>query len=141
MTRSYNAAVVQQPRFAFFGWHRTYLMLGAPLMMGLDAAQFRAVLAHEIGHLSAAHGKLAAWVYRLRITWNQMLGVFQDGPAGKRISKLFEWYLERFNAYTFVLSRLQEVEADRFAARLAGSRALADALVAITVQKASENSR
>jgi Zn-dependent protease with chaperone function len=133
LTRNYNAAVIQRARFGFFGWHRNYLMLGAPLMMGLDPEQFRAVLAHEIGHLSAAHSKLAAWVYRLRITWSQMLGVFHHGRFGKPISGLFEWYLERFNAYTFVLSRLQEVEADRFAARLAGSRALADALVAITV--------
>jgi Zn-dependent protease with chaperone function len=129
LTRSYNAAVIQRPRFGIFGGHKNYLMLGAPLMMGLDPAQFRAVLAHEIGHLSSAHSKLSAWVYRLRVTWSQVLSVFQGG----RVAGMFKWYLERFNAYTFVLLRLQEMEADRFAARLAGSRALADALVAIAI--------
>ncbi|HEX5000397.1 MAG TPA: M48 family metalloprotease [Terriglobia bacterium] len=133
LTRDYNAAVVQHAELGVLGWRRNYLLIGAPLMMGLDPEQFRAVLAHEIGHLSGAHSALSAWVYRLRVTWNHILGVLQGRRASKWISRLLHWYLERFNAYTFVLSRLQEVEADRFAARLAGSRALADALVAIAV--------
>ena len=39
-----NAAIVQQPRLGLLGWHRNYLILGLPLLMGLDVKQVAAVI-------------------------------------------------------------------------------------------------
>ncbi|MFB2880023.1 M48 family metallopeptidase [Floridanema aerugineum] len=66
-----NAGVLQVPRFGilFVGWTRNYLFLGLPLMQSLSPQQFRAILAHELGHLSGNHSRFSGWIYQLRHPW------------------------------------------------------------------------
>src|SRR5439155_1953007 len=70
---SFNAGVAQIPRFGVLGWSRNYLTVGLPLLDALTPEQFKAVLAHEFGHLAGAHGRFRAWIYRLRTSWAQLL--------------------------------------------------------------------
>jgi len=131
----FNACIVQIPRFGLFGGARNYLVIGLPLMQTLTVEQFAAVLAHEYGHLSGAHGHFGAWIYRLRVTWSRILEAIQERPmrgAGLFIN-FFRWYVPYFNAYTFVLARADEYEADRAAAEVAGAKNIADALLALQV--------
>ena len=131
----FNAAVAQVPRLGMFGWHRNYLMLGVPLMHALPRDEFRAVLAHEFGHLSRAHGRSGAWIYRIRITWTSILETLEAGrQATFSLRRFFSWYAPRFNAYSFVLARAQEFEADARAAGLVGSGVMASALTRIRVR-------
>ncbi len=138
LTDDFNAAVSQQPRLGPFGWYRNYLLLGLPLMQALSAEEFRAVLAHELGHLSREHGRFGAWIYRVRVAWMRL--VQQLNAQRHWGSRLFDWFLKRwapyFNAYSFVMAREQEYEADRFAARVAGKEEVGRALVAMEVQGA-----
>jgi len=131
----FNAAVSQQPRFGLVGGYRSYLIVGLPLAYGLTVEEFRAVLAHEVGHLSRAHGRFGAWIYRVRVMWVRLTGQLQAQRTWG--AWLFEWFLKRwspyFNAYSFVLARSQEYEADRFAARLGGAEALGRALTRLEV--------
>ena len=132
-TPACNASVVQVPRLGVFGWPRNYLLLGLPLMEQLSPEEFRAVLAHEFAHLSREHGRFSRWIYRVRLTWEK---IFEEmsRPARAGISfrpliiKFVDWYWPRFNAHAFVLSRLNEYEADAIAARTAGAPHLASAL-------------
>jgi Zn-dependent protease with chaperone function len=125
-----NAAVMQRPAFGLFGWPRNYLILGLPLLEGLQPDEALAVVAHEYGHLAGAHGRFGAYIYRLRNTW----GTIQDMAAGWRgwggrlLGRLVTWYAPYFNAYTFVLARANEYEADSAAADLVGAPAAARAL-------------
>ena len=73
LTHDFNAAIAQVPRLGLFGFHKNYLILGLPLMMALSLDQFRAVLAHEFGHLSGAHGRFGSWIYRIRRSWYQLM--------------------------------------------------------------------
>lgn len=128
----FNAAVAQIPRLGVFGWQRNYLIVGLPYLQAVSADQFRAVLAHEFGHLSGAHGRAGAWAYRLRTTWGQLLQALED--RGSFLTSLifglfFRRYAPFFAAYSFVLARSQEYEADRVSAGLAGARNAADALI------------
>ncbi|NOU63574.1 M48 family metalloprotease [Paenibacillus sp. LMG 31461] len=136
LTNEFNASVVQIPRLGLFGWHRNYLIIGLPLMQALSREQFRAVLAHELGHLSRAHSKFHGWIYRVRRTWNQLMEQFSEKKQGwSFLFKAFiRWYAPKLNAYTFVLARENEYEADRFAAQLTSPAAMADALVHISIQ-------
>jgi len=59
VTDDFNAGVVQAPRLGVFGWHRNYLLIGLPLMKSLSVEQFKAVLAHEFGHLAKGHGRMS----------------------------------------------------------------------------------
>jgi Zn-dependent protease with chaperone function len=49
ITRDFNAAIMQCPRFGLFGGYRNYLILGLPLLYALTPDEAKAVLAHEYG--------------------------------------------------------------------------------------------
>ena len=130
-----NAAVAQRPRLGIFGWYRNYLLLGLPLMLAMTPAQFRAVLAHEFGHLGRQHGRFSGWIYRTRMVWSRLLEELRarDHWGSVLFTKFLDWYAPFFNAYSFVLARAQEYEADRQAARLVGPHAMKDALASLQV--------
>ncbi len=133
---NFNAAISQIPRLGIFGWQKNYLILGLPLMQALSPEQLLAVIAHEYGHLSGAHGKFSAWIYRVRQAWYKLMEAFdQEQRWGKFIfSRFFDWYAPYFWAYSFVLARANEYEADRCSAELTSPRLAADALTSTYVK-------
>jgi len=130
-----NASVQQVPRLGVFGWPRTYLVLGLPLLEVLTLEEFRAVLGHELGHLSRTQRRLSNWVYRARRFWPRALESVhkKHGWASRLIEPFLSWYAPFFNAYSFVLARANEYEADLAGARIAGTANSAKALVATAV--------
>jgi Zn-dependent protease with chaperone function len=130
-----NAGVVQVPRLGLFGWQRNYLLLGLPLMQLTTPAEFKAVLAHEFGHLSGAHGKFGAWIYRVRTFWAQLANALEreEHWGSFLFVPFFRWYAPRFAAWSFVKARQQEYEADRLAAETVGVADSASALVRIAL--------
>jgi Zn-dependent protease with chaperone function len=141
VTGEMNAAMAQVPRLGLLGWYANHLILGLPLLRALDVAEFRSVLAHELGHAGGGHGRFGAWIYRVRSTWNTLADrIIGQGATG---SGLVGWflrrYLPRFSAYSFVLARLQEYEADAAAVRAAGPAA-GRALVRINTLARAEGS-
>ncbi len=138
LTDDFNASVSQRPRLGPLGWYENWLALGLPLLEALSLDEFRAVLAHELGHLSHAHGRFGAWIYRIRMAWMHLMKQLE---SSHRIGyRIFDWFLKRwapyFNAYSFVLAREQEYEADRQAAQLTGADQMGRALIAIALQGA-----
>jgi Zn-dependent protease with chaperone function len=132
----FNASLAQVPRLGPLGRHRNYLTLGLPLMQALTPEQFRAVLAHELGHLSGNHGRFGSWIYRVRLTWAQLLARLEreEHWGSFLFAKFVNWFAPYFNAYSFVLARRHEYEADRAAARLTSGREAAVALAAVEVK-------
>lgn len=135
LTMEFNAGVIQIPRFGMFGWPRNYLVIGWPMLLALSAEGVTSVLAHEFGHLSGAHGRFAAWVYRVRQTWFGLMTTLDaNGQWGTGLFRwFFNWYAPSFGAYTFVLARKHEFAADRMAARATGARTTAETLLATVV--------
>lgn len=131
LSDDFNACVSQVPRLGIFGWPRNYLVIGLPLLESLPAEQVRAVLAHEFSHLSGAHGKLGGWIYRVRTAWYQLMQQLDESQHGGAFifRRFFDWYAPYFGAYTFVLMRQHEYEADRLAAGVVGARTMAQMLV------------
>jgi len=125
-----NAAVVQRPAFGLIGWPRNYLLLGLPLLEAMAPEEAMAVVAHEYGHLAGAHGRFAAFVYRLRHTWGTLQAYTQhmSGWLARLVLPLMRWYAPYFNAYSFVLARQNEFQADAASAELVGVDAAAHAL-------------
>jgi len=103
LTGDFNAAVVQLPQLGIFGWYRNYLLIGLPFMKALTPAQFEAVVAHELGHLSYGHGRISTWIYRVRAAWTRLLSALdQQRSWSVNIFRPFlKWYAPYFNAYTF----------------------------------------
>ncbi len=127
----FNCAVVQHGRLGVFGWMENYLIIGLPFAMALGVDDLRSVLAHEYGHLSGRHGHFGSWVYRLRRTWSTLQASAAQGASlGSRVLRRFaDWYAPHFNAYTFVLARRNEYQADQLSASVVGAHDAGRALV------------
>jgi Peptidase family M48 len=126
---------VQIPRRGGIFGQRNYLVLGLPYMHILSPDEFRAVVAHELGHLSQSHGRFGTWAYRVRTRWWQLLaglGERRHWTTGI-FRRFFEWYVPRFDAYSFPLRRAHEFEADEAAAAAAGPQAAMTALLSGTL--------
>jgi hypothetical protein len=138
ITDEMNAAVVQRPLLGLVGWPRNYLVLGLPLLESLSPDEALAVVAHEYGHLAGSHGRFGAWIYRLRHTWGtiQQLASGWEGIGGRFLRRIVEWYAPYFNAYTFVLARANEYEADAASADLVGAATAANALKRVNIAAA-----
>ncbi|HEX8521632.1 MAG TPA: M48 family metallopeptidase [Tepidisphaeraceae bacterium] len=128
-----NAAVAQRRRFGLWGPRRNWLIVGLPLLATTTPDQFRAVLAHELGHVYGQHGDFGAWIYRLHLTWHTLAAPFR--AAGKIRYIVMGWFVRWFGSYfatsTLALRRKHEYEADRRCADLVGAEGAGGALVAI----------
>ncbi len=135
LTADFNAGITQLPRLGLFGWHRNYLMLGLPLMKSLNVPQFKSVVAHELGHLSAGHGRAGNRIYRLRLIWTRLDTAFARNPrwGSQLIRSFFKWYVPYFNAASFPLARANEYAADAAAVKLTSARTAAQALTGVNL--------
>jgi Zn-dependent protease with chaperone function len=105
------------------GGKRT-MVIGAPLLVGLSRDQFRAVLAHELGHYSRRHTVFAALTYRGREAIGRALTQLDDNLVRIPLRLYSRLYL----AVAQTVNRRQEFEADRLSAELVGARTAAEAL-------------
>jgi Zn-dependent protease with chaperone function len=128
---AFNASVRQVSRLAIF-WPRNTLAIGYPLLISLSPEQLRAVVAHELAHVFHAHGRVAAWLYRTRLSWLRLATTLKERGS---VPILVRWfvasYVPRLEARSAAIAREQELAADRVAAAIAGSRIAADTLEAI----------
>lgn len=131
--REFNAAIAQVPRFGLFGGHRNHLILGLPYLFGVTPKEMLATVAHEYGHLCGDHGKLSAWIYRQRRTFGALHHNVEQGREDSLVYAVLAGALSYFwpyyNAYTFVVSRQNEYEADLTATELVGALPNASGLI------------
>lgn len=128
-----NAGAASMPRLLGLLGDHHYLVIGLPLMRLLDAAELSAVIAHEFGHFRGGHGRFSGWIYRVRISWYRMAEAMASGGGSMSLLflKFFDWYVPYFNAYSFVLAREDEYEADAVSTRVVGESARVSALIRI----------
>lgn len=131
----FNASVITTPRFGIFG-RKVYLNLGLPLMYALSPEQFRAVLTHEIGHISGKHGGFSKWAYQLEESWRRFIESqeLQEHKMAFLYEKFIKWFFPFFSAYSFVLMRKHEHEADDYTVQLVGAKALGEALINLEIK-------
>src|SRR5215216_89046 len=137
VSSDFNASVVQIPQFGMFGWLNNYLVVGLPLLRAFTPAEFRAVLAHEVGHLSGKHGGFSGWIYRVRRSWVEVLTRvhLERHYASFLFEPFLNWYAPYLNMYSFVLARIQERHADEYAVELAGREVTAVMLARLDVKQ------
>jgi Zn-dependent protease with chaperone function len=130
-----NAAAASVPRLLGLAGNRHFLVLGLPLLRVMSPDEMASVIAHEFGHFGGGHGRFAGWIYRVRQSWFRLLDALQQqrSAATGLFVRFFDWYAPYFNAYSFVLARNNEYEADAVAARLVGAPAAGRALVRVNL--------
>jgi tetratricopeptide (TPR) repeat protein/Zn-dependent protease with chaperone function len=102
---------------------RRILVMGLGLLPGFDQNPFRAVLAHEYGHLS--HRDTAGGDVALRVNQDMMKFAYAMAYAGQAVwwnvaFQFLRLYHFIFRRISHGATRLQEVLADRAAARIYG---------------------
>lgn len=129
----YNACIVQRPRWGLIGPSVNYLVLGLPFMLGMGTSEMLAVIGHEYGHLSGAHGRESAWIYRQRLIFEQVAARIEADAESSAwhmlMSKAMNAFAPYFYAYTFVQTRQTEYDADRTGASVTSTQAAASGLV------------
>ncbi len=137
VTDDFNAAVVTLPRFGIFG-RKVFLLVGLPLMQALSLEQFKAVVVHEIGHISGKHGAFAKWAYQVGDAWEKFIDAqeLSEHKFDTLYKKFVNWYFPYFTAYSFVLMRNHEREADQNAVQLVGATAVGESLISIWTREA-----
>lgn len=118
----YNAGVTETSPSLLLRRSQSYLIIGLPLLLGLDVNQLSAVLAHEFAHIRRKHLKLTLWAYRLNRIW-ELLAQSSESPqvARRPLLCLFaRWYGPRLNRVTLPHRRMHEYEADRLSVEFSG---------------------
>lgn len=135
LTNDFNAALNQYPRFGLFGFYKNYLILGLPLLMALTEDEVISIIAHELGHLSGNHSKFGSWIYRVESTWYKLMSKLEekDQKTTWIFKKFVKWYVPFLDAYSFVLMRRVEYEADKCAATVTNPNTFVNALTKIYV--------
>ncbi|RHW40371.1 hypothetical protein D1B31_12545 [Neobacillus notoginsengisoli] len=131
----FNAAVLQHHKFGLFGPKKNILLIGIPLMSSLTREQFISVLAHELAHISHSDTSFGAMIYRVRMTWAQLMTSLEKNEQFGTFlfRKFIQWFYPRYSAHTFVMARQEEYAADAAAARVTSPEAVRDTLCAISI--------
>jgi Zn-dependent protease with chaperone function len=137
LTDDFNANLVQLPLWGGLGGHRNYLLIGLPMLYALTPGQFRAILAHELGHLHHQHGLFTGWIYRRYQRHAVLLNYLQSGrPSTVRglLIQWLQWYVPYLGKLFFAVAQADEYRADRYAADCTNVSALAAALLQLHIK-------
>ncbi|MFI0940325.1 M48 family metalloprotease [Streptomyces sp. NPDC021020] len=139
LTFDVNASVAEQSRLLGLLPGRRRLTVGVPLLVGLDRAELRSVLAHEFGHYTNGDTRLGAAALRGRAAMVHTVRIFSRDLVwfDRVVGAIYLGYARMYLRRSFALSREQELAADRVAAGLAGGAATAAALRAVPVLDAA----
>lgn len=147
-----NASVFYDSSFwSMFIPIRKNLLIGTGLINSVTQQELRAILAHEFGHFSQRSMKVGSYVYHVNHilynmlynndTLNKLLDKWDNMSSYsaifiklsafiiKQIQAILDKLYRYVNHHYMALSREMEFHADEIAAHVAGSKALADALL------------
>lgn len=105
---------------------RRELVLGLPLLVGLDRGQLRSVVAHELGHLVAGHTRATRSTRAAHRAATVLEEVLAEVALPVRL--LLLPYAALYAALAAPATRVQELAADELAARVAGPEVTVQAL-------------
>lgn len=132
---SLDASVDVMRRFGFFGAPSRWMIIGLPLMQALTVDQFKAVIAHEYGHVVSTQDKTVAAIYQWRALFLRLRDVLHvrrgagDGLFARACHALADRIVPFFDRLTKPLAREAELNADAVAAKLVSGQTTADALL------------
>jgi len=128
-----TAGLVQEPRFGGITT-RNVLLLGLPAFYALTVPEMEAAIAHELAHALGAHNRSWAFVIAVRRRWLQIGTRLPHGRIAWLLRRFFTWYGPWFVAFSQVLIRQNEYEADKAAVRVVGAASMASALMRFAVK-------
>ncbi len=112
-----NAFVLEDTRLLGLLTRQRVMGIGLPLLNALTVDELRGVIAHEFGHYAGNDTRLAPLVYRGRESILRTIG----SVGGGVVASVYVSYFKLFLRVSMSVSRQQELAADEWAVRVAGS--------------------
>lgn len=109
--------------------------IGLPLLKEMNISEFKGIIAHEFGHYLSGDTEYGAKIYQTRLSIQQTIMALES--KAKLLKAPFIWYGNKFLEITNSISRNQEFNADRIAAKVAGKNAVTSALKKLTSKAAA----
>jgi Zn-dependent protease with chaperone function len=136
-----NASIGEEQQFMGLFGRRLTMTIGLPLLIVLDERAVRAVVAHEVGHAELQHTSGGANLDEFILA---ALNIFEYADpemtiTGRISAILLNALLEWLQKEYLILSRRNELEADRHAAEYVGRYEAARALVLVEGMSARMN--
>lgn len=126
----YNAFASTRPLFGLFGPSQYYVGVGLPLIASLNGEHLKAILAHELAHLSRKHTLFTGKLIRVSVVWEVLVARLNQRSLLSLPYRAFaNWYLQYLNAARVAMRKPQEFEADRLALRAVDKEVMARALL------------
>lgn len=131
LTAEYNAAAVQVPAPLPFMSEKAEVHVGLPFLLALSQEELRSVLAHELGHISRQHPRMARSLWRALAQAALAREVFDDSGLFAYLARRFyAWYGPALQRRALPFLRQQEFIADAASAFVVGADMAARALCA-----------
>lgn len=131
----YNAFASTRPLFGLFGPSEYYVGVGLPLVASLNGDHLKAILAHELAHLSRKHTRITGKLIRVTIVWEILVARLNQRSLLSFPYRAFaNWYFRYLNAARIAMRKSQEFEADRLALRAVEKEAMARALLRVELR-------
>lgn len=132
---NYNAFAASYPMFGWFGPSRLFVCVGLPLVASLHQEELKAVIAHEVAHLSRKHGRFTGRVIRVMVVWEALiLRLKNRSILGAPFRFFAERYFQYLSSALAVFQRSSEYEADRLAAEAVSKDAIARSLLRMSLR-------
>lgn len=104
--------------------------IGLPLLKEMNISEFKGIIAHEFGHYLNGDTEYGAKIYQTRLSIQQTIMALES--KARLLKAPFIWYGNKFLEITNSISRNQEFNADRVAAKVAGKNAVTNSLTKLT---------
>lgn len=131
----YNAFASTRPLFGLFGPSQYYVGIGLPLIASLNEEHLKAILAHELAHLSRKHSRFSGQLIRVAIVWELLVVRLNQRSLFSLPYRAFaNWYFQYLNAARIAMHKPHEFEADRIALRAVKKEAMAGALLRMALR-------
>ncbi|GAA1940622.1 M48 family metallopeptidase [Kitasatospora viridis] len=131
-----SAAIVERTALLGLLGGRRVLYIGAPLMITLDADEFRAVVAHELAHDAARHTRFSALTVRVSHALDTTVREARADLRTKGLLRMYQWialapllvFAAIYRDTVLPARREHEFAADDMAAEVVGTEVMVRAL-------------
>lgn len=132
---NFAVEIVQLPRRIPLGWFHKDLRIGLPLLLALEPAQLKSLVAQQLALGSRKRSRLSVWIFQTYNFWSALYKIFEHSAHRYNPSRMFiVWYAPKFCAYSLAQIRWGELESDLRAADVVGADAMVAALVNVEVK-------
>jgi hypothetical protein len=116
LTDEHKIEIIKTPAFGIPVWNKNTLAIGLPVLINLSEQQFKATLMRKFYQFSNANISITNWLVWLRQNWVQYKEAYSINrkPGHLPLSLFLRFYTPKFNKFSALAVRMDELKADSY---------------------------